>query len=195
MLQITEKERKALLILSKDFTRYYNANSLSKVLGITSVGTQKILRRFSDNGVTISKQIGKSIVHKPKLEDDYTEKLVVFLLADEAKNFKRWKEEFKCVAKEGIVLIYGSMIKNYRASKDIDIMIIAKQTKIRNIEKEIAEIQKFLPKKLHSIIITKEDFLKNINSNQKAIIDIIRTAIVLNDQERYVGILKHVTGF
>ena len=62
MLSLTDKEREAMLILFKEFTAYYNANSISKVLGISRIGALKLLRRMEDAGVVNSQKIGKSIV-------------------------------------------------------------------------------------------------------------------------------------
>ena len=95
MIALTQKERKILLILFKDFTTFYNANSISKIVGVSRVGAMKMLKRSLNAGLLIAKKIGKSIVYKINLKDDYTRKLISFLLADEANNFKRWKEEFK----------------------------------------------------------------------------------------------------
>jgi hypothetical protein len=196
MVQITENERKALLILFKNITTYYNANSLSKQLDISHVGTQKILKRFHDENLTISKTIGKSIVHKPNFENDYTEKLISFLLADEANKFKRFKKEFKTLSNDkNIIMIYGSAIKNYKNAKDIDLMIISEEKSFKLLEKNIKEIQEILPKRIHTIILSKKDFLKNTEGEKTAIIDIIKNAIILYGQDRYVKVIKNVTGF
>src|SRR3989338_6177544 len=112
MVSLTDKERKALLILFKDFTAYYNANSISKLLGISRVGALMLFRRLEAQSLVVSQKIGKSIVYKLKLDDDYVKKLIAFLLADEANNFKRWKEEFKKLSGEGrIVMLFGSVLR------------------------------------------------------------------------------------
>ena len=51
MVNLTEKEKEALLILFKDFSSYYNANSLSKKISISHVGAQKLLKRFKEAGL------------------------------------------------------------------------------------------------------------------------------------------------
>ena len=59
MISSTEKERGALLILFKDFTSYYNANSLSKKLSISRIGSRKILKKLEKEELLIFKEIGK----------------------------------------------------------------------------------------------------------------------------------------
>ena len=101
MVSLTEKEKEALLVLFKDFAAFYNANSISKVLKISHVGAQKMLKNLLKGGILASMSIGKSIIYKPMLDDDYVQKLMSFLLADEANRHKRWKEEFKELFKKG----------------------------------------------------------------------------------------------
>ena len=196
MISLTEKERKALLILFKEYSSYYNANSLSKKLGISHVGAQKMLKRFKEQGLTITKRAGKSIIHKPRLEDDYTQKLISFLLADESNNFKRWKEEFKDLFKKGrIIMMHGSAVKNYKTASDIDIALVIKKEESEEVNNILNGIGELLPKKIHFIKLTEKELLKNIKKNNEAIIDIVKNAIILYGHDKYVRVLKNVTGF
>ena len=196
MVILTKKEREALLILFKDFSSYYNANSLSKKLSISHVGAQKLLKRFKKEGLTITKRVGKSIIHKLKIDDDHKQKLISFLLVDEANNFKRWKDEFKELFKKGrVVLMYGSAIKNYKTASDIDIMVVIKKDEADGVDKIVDKIGKILPKEIHSIKLTEKDLLKNIKEENEAIVDIIRNAIILYGYDKYVEAIKNVTGF
>jgi hypothetical protein len=196
MISLTQKERKALLILFKEFTMFYNANSISKVLDMSHVGAQKIFKRLYNNNIIVYQKIGKSIIYKLKIDDDYARELVAFLLVDEANNFKRWKEEFKDLFKEDrIVMLYGSTIKNYKDAKDIDIMIVMNEKDVKEVNKILNEKQKLLPKKLHAIKLTPNDFLKNLKNKNKAIIDIVKNAVILYGQDKYVEIMKNVTSF
>ena len=72
MPSLTIKERETLLILFKDYTSFYNANSISKVLKISHVGAQKIFQRLKKENLIIDTRIGKSITYKLNLKDNYT---------------------------------------------------------------------------------------------------------------------------
>ena len=193
MVSLTQKERETLLILFKDFTTFYNANFISKILGISHVGAQKIFKRLYNNNILTSKKIAKSIVYKLKLDDDYVNKFISFLLVDEANKFKRWKEEFKDLFKKGrIILMFGSVIKNYDKARDIDIMIVIDKKDIKEINKILKEKEKILPKKIHAIKLTHNDLLENIKNKDKAIIDIVKNAIVIYGEDKYVEIIKNV---
>ncbi len=194
MVPITQKEKEALLILFKDFSNYYNANSLSKLLGISRVGSMKLLKKLLNKNILKDRIIGKSIVYKLNLEDDYIRKLIAFLLANEADSFKRWKDEFRELFKgERIVMLYGSAIKNYEKARDIDIMIVMEKEEYKEASRAIIKRQKFLSKKIHSMELTTDDFLKNLQEKQKSIINIVKDAIVLYGQDKYVEAIRNVT--
>jgi len=194
MVSLTQKERETLLILFKDFTSFYNANSISKILCISHVGAQKIFKRLLDGNLLISKKIGKSITYNLKLEDEYVSKLITFLLADEANNFKRWKEEFKKLFKKGrIIMMFGSAIKNYAKARDIDIMIVVDRKNIKEVNNILKEKEKILLKNLHVIKLTHKDLLENLKKKNKPIIDIVKNAIIIYGQGEYVEIMKNVT--
>jgi len=196
MITLTLKEKQAMIILFKDFTNYHNANSLSKTLGITRIGAMKLLKKLLKENILSSKTIGKSIIYKLNLEEDYNRHLITFILADEANNFKRWKEEFKDFSNgETVVLLYGSTIRNYNVANDIDLMLIIKKEQYSRSREIINEIQEILPKKIHSIELTAEDFLKNIKEKKRPLIDTIKNAIILYGQAKYVDIMKNVSSF
>lgn len=193
MISLTKKEREALLILFKDFTNYYNANSISKLLGISHVGAQKIFKRLFDGGILRDQKIGKSIIYKPKLEDDYVCKLIAFLLADEANNFKRWKEEFKEISKKDrIIMLFGSVLKDYAKARDIDVMVVVEKKGYKEVIKIIKQKQELSPKRIHSIELAASDLIKNIKKRNEAIIDIVKNAVILYGQDKYVEIIKNV---
>ncbi|MDI6738687.1 MAG: nucleotidyltransferase domain-containing protein [Nanoarchaeota archaeon] len=196
MVSLTSTERECLLTLFKEFTAFYNANSISKILNISHVGAQKLFKRMLKENLLISRQIGKSITYRLNFEEAYVSQLIVFLLADEANSFKRWKEEFKGVFKEGrIVMIYGSAIKNYTQASDIDIMIVMDKNDIKEINNFINKKEDMLPKKLHAIMVTQQDLLENLKKRNKAIIDIVKNAIILYGQDKYVEIMQDVARF
>ena len=193
MVALTSKEREAMLVLFKDFTNFYNANSISKVLNISHVGAQKIFKRLLEENLVVSKVIGKSITYRLNFNDDYVCQLVAFLLADEANKFKRWKEEFKGLFKKGrIVMLFGSAIKDYAHAHDIDLMIVLENKDVKEVNAALKEKGEILPKKLHAIRLTHKDLLENLKKKDEALIDIVRNAIVLYGQDKYVAILKNV---
>lgn len=196
MISLTSTERECLLILFKEFASFYNANSISKLLHVSHVGAQKLFQRMLKENLVISKRIGKSITYRLNFDETYVGQLIAFLLADEANNFKRWKEEFKGVFKEGrVVMIYGSAIKNYAKARDIDIMIVTDQKDVKEINDVLKEKEEILLKPVHSIMVAQQDLRENLKKRNKAMIDIVKNAVVLYGQDRYVEIIQNVAEF
>ena len=194
MISLTKKEREILLILFKDFANFYNANSISKIIKTSHVGAQKIFKRLLNENLVISKTIGKSITYKLNFNENYVSQLIAFLLADEANNFKRWKEEFIGLFAEGrIIILFGSTVKDYAHANDIDVMIVIENKEIKEINNILKEKEEILPKRIHAIKLTSQDLSNNIKNKNKAIIDLVKNGIVLYGQEEYVEIVKNVT--
>ena len=130
---------------------------------------------------------------KINLDSDYVRDMLAFLLFDEANNFKRWKNEFKELFKgDRIVMIYGSAIVNYSRANDIDLMILRKKERHSKVNGVIAEKQKVLPKKIHLIELSQDEFLKNLEEKQNSIMNIVKTAIILYGQFKYMELIKNV---
>ncbi|MBS3118980.1 nucleotidyltransferase domain-containing protein [Candidatus Woesearchaeota archaeon] len=196
MRSLTKKERETLIILFKDFTSFYNANSISKVLNISHVGAQKIFKRLLQENLVVNKTIGKSITYKLNFNENYVSQLIVFLLVDEANNFKRWREEFKEIFKKNrIVLLFGSTVKDYTHAKDIDLIIIIKNREVKEINAFIKKKEEILPKKIHAIKLTASDLQESIKKKDNAMVDIIKNAIILYGQDEYVKMLKNAKNY
>ena len=194
MTALTQKERETLLILFKDFTSLYNANSISKVLKISHVGAQKIFKRLLRENLVISRTIGKSITYRLNFDDAYVSQLISFVLADEANNFKRWKEEFKeLFKKDRIVMLFGSAIKDYAHARDIDLMIVLENKDAKEVNSILKKKEEVLPKKLHAVKLNHQDLSDNLKKRDKAVLDIVKNAIILYGQEKYAEILKNAT--
>jgi hypothetical protein len=195
MLSLTENERKALLTLLKDFSSFHNANSLSKTLGISHVGSQKILKRFAAENLIVQQKIGKAIINRLKLDNDLVIKLMEYILADEANMHKRWMEEFKDLgSKDRIVMLFGSTIRDYSTARDIDLMLIINKDEHAIVRELLARKQEILPKMLHTIELTREELISNIRQKKGRILDIVRNAVILYGQNRFLEVMKDVAG-
>lgn len=195
MENLTQNEKKMLIALFKDYSNYYNSNSISKIIGISRVGAMKIFRKLLKKNIVISEKIGKSIIYKLNLKDDYVQKLIAFLLADEATHYNRWKEEFRKIsAKDRVVILFGSILRNKETARDIDLMVILKKEEESEVYKILKENAKILNKPLHHIELTAEDFVAGAKNKNKATIDIIKNSVILYGQDKYVEVIRNVIG-
>ena len=197
MVSLSKSEGKVMLRLFKDFSQDYNANSLSKEVGITPRGTLKILKRLEAQELLISKQQGRAVFYKVNLDDKYVSKIVETLLIAEAReNAKRWIDEFREVYQDTeIVLIFGSIIKNPKMASDVDVLFVFKKGKYDKVANFVSEKNKILFKKIHEIPQTMSDLKENLNKKNKALIDAVSTGYVLHGQDKLIEIVKNVTSF
>lgn len=197
MKTLTKKEIEVLLILFKDFSRDYNANSLSKTMGISPRGALKMLKNLWSQKLLISKQLGKAVFYKVNLDDEYVIKLISVLLMNESREkASRWLSEFKDLLEHvEIGIIFGSIIRNHKTAKDIDILIVFKEDKYNTIEKIIEKRRLMSTKTIHQIKQTSDDLIKNLKKKDEVILNIIRKGYVLHGFEKLVRIIKNVTSF
>lgn len=191
---LKNREGKIVVKLWKDFTRDYNANSLSKEIHLSPRGTLKILKKLEHEGILVGKKLGKAVFYKTNVKDNYVAKIIETLLMAEAREKSvRWLEEFKEIYKETkIVVLFGSATRNLKEAKDIDIIIVYEQKKNKKIQEYIAMKNKIMVKQIHDIPQTIQDLKENLKKRNPAIIDAIRTGYVLHGQDKLIEVLNHV---
>ena len=106
-------EMKAILEIVKSLNENYNANNLSKILGITPMGTLKILKKLEKEHILKSNQMGNAFFYEVDFENEYTLDYIKFLLKNEAElsnsYVKRWIRELRKVNKANIIIIYQNL--------------------------------------------------------------------------------------
>lgn len=194
MVLLTNKESEAVLKLFKDFSKEYNANSISKEVGLSPRGALKIFKRLEKERFLVSKKLGKATFYKLNLNEVYVRKIIETLLIGESMDkAQRWIDEFKAVFEyTEIVIIFGSIIKNPKNAGDIDVLFVFKNKNYKKISEFVYEKNKVLFKKIHEIPQTMEDLKVNLKKNP-AIIDALRTGYVLHGHDKIIGVIKDVT--
>ena len=184
-------EDKAILKILKNPYETYNSRSLSKIIGISHAGMFKLLKKLEKEGVLISKIIGKARIYSINFENSLAIKRAEFALMLEAHQKTKWIEEFKALKFETkSTVLFGSITRNEKEAKDIDLLVIADKNKFKGIRQIISDKNKITIKRIHLILQNEEDFKNDLKNKNKAIIEIIKTGIVLFGQEEFVKILK-----
>ena len=194
MIALTRKEKEIALMIFKDLTTSYNANSISKEVGMTRVGAYKALKSLEKTGILESQRLGKAIFYKPKLNDKYAIKNIELFIMEEAKQKIRWQNEFKDLFPlSEVVILFGSILKSEEKANDIDLLIILKPKNNKQINQIIGLKNQILTKRIHAIKQTREDFIKNIKKQDKVILSAIKEGVILSGVEKFVGIIKNAT--
>tara|TARA_Y100000310_G_C20509442_1_gene728080 strand:- start:175 stop:768 length:594 start_codon:yes stop_codon:yes gene_type:complete len=197
MTSLTTKENEVLLMLFKDFTKDYNANSLSKIVGITPRGALKILKNLHKQNLLMCKKFGKAVFYKLNLEDYYTFRTIETLLIYEAREkVPRWLAEFKELFKDvEIAIIFGSIIRNPKQANDIDLLLVFTQKKMKQVKDFINEKNKILLKPIHSIMQSPNDIKKNLKKKDPVVLNALKRGYVLHGYDKLIEVVKNVTGF
>ena len=109
MRALTEKEKRIVLVLAKDFTALYNARSLSKQVGMTPRGALKALKNLELIGLVKGRPFGRAIIYK-LIYNEHARKLLPLLLFEEAQTASRWVKDFEGF-KARALIIFGSAIR------------------------------------------------------------------------------------
>lgn len=188
----TEKENEALLLIFKDFSSDYNANSISKKLNITPRGSLKILNSLYSEKTLVRKKLGQANFYKINFEDNYTKKLIETLLIKESReNAARWLHEFGGLAETAqIVLVYGSAVRNYGKARDIDLLVIIEKEGYREAKKVIDAKNNISYKPIHPLIMALSDLEKNLKNKNPAMINAIREGYALHGYDKMIEVVK-----
>lgn len=187
------KEQEILKILFKEFKESYNSRNLSKKINISHAGAFKLLKKLEERKIVLAKKIGKANIYSINLENNVAIKELELLLAIEAQNYQNWLEEFRELnEKSSLVILFGSIIRNEKEAKDIDLFVVSEKNKLPEIKKIIEDKNKLTAKKMHVIIQTKEDFIKDIKNKNKVSLEIIKTGIILFGNENLIKYMKEI---
>ncbi len=163
----------------------YNANNLAKHLGLSAMGVLKIARRMVKQNILVSRQVGKAIIYKINLKNEYTQHYINFLLKKEVEQtlpyVKVWINEIKKIKNSDLAILFGSVLKKQKEAKDIDVLFVTENKKFQMLKKEIEEINKLNPKKIHPIYQSKEDLEKNIKKHDNVILNSIKGIVVFGE--------------
>lgn len=185
MREITNNEMIFVLSIFKSPEVEYNANSIAKEMGISSMGALKIAKRLEKENIIKAKKLGKAKFYKLNFSNDYVRQYVKFLLKREAEQaypyIKVWVEDIKKIKSADAAILFGSVLKKQKEAKDIDVVLITDKTRFYKLKKEVEDINLINVKKLHPVYQTKEDFINNIKKEDKPLFSAIKGIVVFGE--------------
>jgi len=195
MKGLSEKETEILILLLKDFSTDYNANSLTGKIKITPAGALKSLRNLEKMKLVISKKMGRARFYKANLDDYFAFRTIETLLINEARTFaSRWIFEFRDLfEKSEIAVIFGSAVRNPEKARDIDLLLVLKKEKNQAVSRIMKEKKKISKKPIHIVKQTPEDLARNLRKGDRAILSAIKNGYVLHGHDKLLGAVKNVS--
>ncbi|MFH1650128.1 MAG: nucleotidyltransferase domain-containing protein [Candidatus Woesearchaeota archaeon] len=195
MNDITANQARVLLTLLKDYRIKYNANSLSKTVGLSAMGTLKILRRFHEQGILRTETIGRAIIYRIDYSS-YVKQFLAFLLRKEAEEaeprVKRWVTEMrKLESTASICVLFGSVLRSDSYS-DVDALVVFEQARIKELNALIRNITSLTNKDVHLVKQAEVDLVKNLSESNPVILNAMRGVVVFGYEE-FVEVMERVT--
>ena len=194
LYSLTKNEARVIDFLIRNFKEKNSINGLGRRLGLSPRGIYKILKKLENMNVIKSEKIGNAIYYKVNLDDEVGAKLAEFVLvqnelnsyakvqADDLKSLKEITQS--CV-------LFGSVLKKGKESNDIDILLILEKDDFKKVHKSLSGIKELKPKKIHDVMMTKEDLINNLKKGDEVIADIMKTGKVLWGPETIVEAIKY----
>ena len=188
MRDMTKNEMEFVLTIFKNPDRQYNANSLSKILKISSMGALKIAKKLEKEGLLLHKQLGRAKFYSLNLNNDYTKNYLAFLLKMEAEHnlpyIKMWINELKSKIKNAdIIILFGSVLKKGNIANDIDVLFVTNEKGFPKLKKEVEKINLVNIKKVHPVYQSLKDLENNIKRNDPVMLNIIKGVVVLGAEK------------
>ncbi len=185
-LDVTENEILAVLKIFKSPEREFNANSISKEVGVTPMGALKILRRLEKEGVLASKVSGKAIFYRINFDNDYSRDYVKFILRREAEHsppyIRRWVREIRKLRNADAAILFGSVLKKEGGANDIDALLVTDKGRFEKLKAEVGELNKINEKSIHAVYQSSEDLRQNILNRDRAVLNALKGIVVLGEE-------------
>lgn len=189
---LSNTERLILVIL-KNPDKKYNSNSISKIIGISSMGALKIAKNLEKEKILLFEEIGKAKIFKLNLKNDYVLQYVSLLLRSEAEQsnsgVKKWITEIKKIKNADSAILFGSVLHK-EEPRDIDVLFIVEKNKLNGLKKEIEKINFMNNEKIHPVFQTNEDFYRNVEKNDKIILNVLKGIVIFGENKFLENIKK-----
>ncbi len=199
MVEISENGKSALRIIFSDFLTSYNSYSIKEKLGVSGVGSLKLLRSLKEKNILTSEKMGNAIFYKPNLKNEYVLKLLELIYSDHSSlsSFvKGWVYDLRSFAKDTrAVFLFGSLLTKEKTAGDVDMCFILKDAKdYGKLQSGVAVMNRKNRLKIHPLYLTEGEFQKKLREKDEPLVDMVRTCVVVHGQELFVEVLKNVQG-
>ena len=186
MISLTENRSKVLNFLIRNFSKKNSIRMVAKEVGLSPMGTQKILKEFEVEGMVEKEKIGTGIFYSVNLNNEVGFKLAELILLQNklnsyAKIYAKDLEQLKKYI--SACVLFGSVLIKGEKAKDIDVLVIIDKKNFERVEEEKRRLEKISVKPIHFIYQTQKDFNGNVKKRDEPILDMIKKGAVLWGQD------------
>ncbi len=188
-------EEKVVLRILRELGVEYNANSLSKVIGLTSMGSLKILRRLENQKLINIRRVSNIKFYDFNFDSSYAKDYVSLIIRKEVDSssafVKRWVNDLRKVGIAEIAILFGSVLTKGKNAKDVDVLFVVDKNNFSRIKKEVEKLNQLSNKKVHPVYQTKKDLMANLKIKDKVVLEIVK-GIVISGEKNFVELLEKI---
>lgn len=191
---LTQNEARVMDFLVRNINERNSINEIGRRLDISPMGIYKILKNLESVHAVIPEVTKYGTFYRADFQEEIGSKLSELVLIqnelnDYSKVLEEDLEQLKSVTLSCI--LFGSVIKEGSKARDIDVLLVLEKRNFKKVHNKLEEIKELKPKKIHDVMMTKEDLAKNIRKKDEVVLDIIRTGKVLWGSEIIVEAIKN----
>lgn len=186
MKEATANEMLVLLKIFKTPAQF-NANSISREVGLTPMGALKILKRLEKEGILIPKAAGRAVFYSINYDSDYARDYLEFIFRREAEQsapyVKRWVREIRKLKSADAAVLFGSVLEKESHAQDIDVLLMTSQSRFKKLKDEISRLNSINEKSIHAVYQTSEDLRNNIAKKDKVVLNALKGIVAFGEKK------------
>lgn len=197
MKEISKNQQLAIKTIFTDYLNRYNSYNIKGKLGITQVGSLKLLRNLKEMNILASEKLANAVFYKLNLNNNYAIKLLELIFSDNdnlSSYVKGWAydlDKFSDIT--NAVFLFGSILTKEKKAQDIDVCFILKNSNdYKKIQTKTDEVNIKNRLKIHTLYLTEKDFEDKLKQNDLPLIDMVKTCVVVSGVELFVKVVKNV---
>ncbi len=189
---LTKNEKVVLRYLLVNLNKDASINKISKECKLSPNGAYKILKKFEKEEILIQKKIANLISFKLNLKETKTKKILELVFMDKLEGKIKYRyNDLKPLEKiTSLCIIFGSYITKKDKPNDIDILFVIKKNNYTQYNLILDKVRIITPYKIHDVIQTKEDLIKNIKEESNLIYKILSEGIVLWGEDFLIEVIE-----
>lgn len=193
---LTTNERRVLRLLATSRGKDYSINALAKACTITPNGMYKILTKLGKEGVLKVKPIANIKSYRLNFDNEKTARVLGLAFVSETGEGRiRAREQDLQPLKKvtGACILFGSYCTTKRMPADLDVLFVLEKKRFEAYTPALAKAQETAPVKIHDIIQTGADMVKNLIRNDPIITEAVRNGIVLWGTQVLVEVIERAS--
>ena len=161
----------------------------------------KLLAKLEGQRIVVREKRSNAVYYRINFANGQATKLIEFVLLQRDLNpYARVQaEDLEKLKGTAIAcILYGSVLAEGKDARDIDAMLVlsdkSHERDLNTLQRELRDINIVKPKRIHDLVLTREDLVKNLTKGDEVVLEIIRTGQVLWGSEVIVEAIHGAAG-